>query len=318
MITIFVGDVHQYLADRARLHDSAASLITEKNYKKISAGTWYCSIGDFGDFKKFVHVLRQADEIIYAPPNEWQDVNAQINTEKYLLDLKILEFKNVKNIDNLKWPKLKTFLALADDRKTEDPQLWIAGCSISHGMGVTADQRYGQLIANHQNLSVSFLTCPGSSVMWAADQILRSDIRPGDTVIWGITSFERFCYYIENYYIDNVSKDNQLAHVGRSHYMQNPKFNSIIPLDELSSQNQIYQAITKIYQVLNFCEKIKVKCILAGLLTVLTHYNIIDDRYICLTQEYKFYPRDMTNRDLHPDSAAHQHYASQILKKLNC
>ena len=47
MITVFVGDVHQYLAHCARLHDSFAQLVTEKNYKNIASGTWYCSLGDF-------------------------------------------------------------------------------------------------------------------------------------------------------------------------------------------------------------------------------------------------------------------------------
>ena len=64
MITIFVGDVGQYLADCSQLYDSAAELITKKNYKKLSAGTWYCSIGDFTDENKFIQALRQANEII--------------------------------------------------------------------------------------------------------------------------------------------------------------------------------------------------------------------------------------------------------------
>jgi hypothetical protein len=308
MITVFVGDVHQYLADCARLHNSFAQLVTEKNYKNIASGTWYCSLGDFKDPKKFVTVLRQSNEIIYTPPVEWSCTDTQVETEKYLLDLKILEFKIVKNIDHLIWPKLKTFLELADTRKTPGPQLWIAGCSISHGMGVDPDQRYGQLISNQLNLPVSFLTCPGSSVMWAGDQILRSNICSGDTLVWGITSLERFCYYA----YDRVS------HINISSYTQTPKFNSVVPLNELSSQNQIYQAITKIYQVLNFCNKINVKCVLAGLLTDLEHYNIIDDRYVCLTQEYKSYPMDMKNSDPHPGPDTHRRYADQILKKLNC
>ena len=308
MITMFVGDVYQYLADRAQLHDSSAKLVTEKNYKKISAGTWYCSIGDFKDLKKFIHVLRRADEIIYCPPEEWKDVDAQIGTEKHLLDLKIFEFKNVKNIDHLAWSKLNTLLKLADNRKTQNPQLWVAGCSISHGMGVTADKRYGQLIANHLNLSVSFLTCPGSSIAWAADQILRSDIRPGDTVIWGLTSFERFCYYA----------NDQTDHVNGSYYQQNPRFDSIISLNELSSQNQVYQNIAKIYQVQNFCNKVKINYVLAGLLTDLAHYSIIDDHYISLTQRYQAYPKDMLHLDPHPGPDMHKWYAEQIIKKLNC
>ena len=308
MITVFVGDVHQYLADCAQSHNSFAQLVTEKNYKNLASGTWYCSLGDFKDPKKFVTVLRQSNEIIYTPPVEWSCIDTQIQTEKYLFNLKILEFKIVKNMDHLIWPNLKTFLELTDTRKTPGPQLWIAGCSISHGMGVDPDQRYGQLISDQLNLPVSFLTCPGSSVMWAGDQILRSNICSGDTLVWGITSLERFCYYA----------NERVSHINGSYYTQNPKFNSVVPLDELFSQNQIYQAIIKIHQVLNFCNKINVKCVLAGLLTDLQHYSIIDDCHISFTQQHQFYPKDMLGSDPHPGPDMHKWYAEQILKKLNC
>ena len=307
MITVFVGDVHEYLAVIAQSQDPTAKLVTEKNYKKLAAGTWYCSLGDFQNSKTFVQALQQADEIIYTPPNEWSSTSIQLETEKQLLDLKILNFCKVRNIDNLSWPKLKTFLDLSAVRKIEGPQIWVAGCSISHGMGVPSNQRYGQLVADRLNLPVSFLTCPGSSIAWAGDQLLRSDIRTGDTVIWGLTSLERLCYYSNNY----------VAHVNQSYYTTHPEFDTTVPLSELSSQNQLYQSIVKIHEVINFCDKIHVNYVLAGILTDLSHYTIINDHYISLTEGCPDYPKDMLGTDTHPGPLTHKWYADQILKKLN-
>jgi len=76
------------------------------------------------------------------------------------------------------------------------PTLWIAGCSFAHGHALdNMDHRYGQLIANHYNIEAKFLTEPGSSIGWAHDQIIHSDIKPNDIVIWGVTSLERFSFF---------------------------------------------------------------------------------------------------------------------------
>jgi hypothetical protein len=44
------------------------------------------------------------------------------------------------------------FLNLADSRKTNSYQLWVAGCSFAHGIGIQRDQRFGQLLAEKLNL----------------------------------------------------------------------------------------------------------------------------------------------------------------------
>ena len=88
-------------------------------------------------------------------------------------------------------------LNLVDQRRHDNgPQLWTAGCSFAHGDGLEdINQRYGQLVADHLNLPVSFLTAPGSGIDWAHDQILRSDLREGDAVLWGLTVINRFSFF---------------------------------------------------------------------------------------------------------------------------
>ena len=49
-------------------------------------------------------------------------------------------------------------LTLADQRQDEcATQLWCVGCSITHGVGVNANERSGMLIADYLKLPVSFL-----------------------------------------------------------------------------------------------------------------------------------------------------------------
>ena len=75
MITIFVGDVTDFLAKRAFQYASDAILLTTSNSQSLKSGTYYASMGDFRDYRSFVDTLDQADHIVYAPPNKWSDAD---------------------------------------------------------------------------------------------------------------------------------------------------------------------------------------------------------------------------------------------------
>ena len=79
-------------------------------------------------------------------------------------------------------------LALESGRVSAAPQIWIAGCSIAHGLGILPDQRWGHQAAQELSRPVSWLTRRGSSLEWQSDQIQRADLAAGDWVIWGLTS----------------------------------------------------------------------------------------------------------------------------------
>jgi hypothetical protein len=201
MITIYLGDVSDYLRQQAIESDPSAQLITVENYKNLNPGTYFTSLGDLSNLTMLGKVLQQAGSIVYSPPpGVWSDCffgksQMQTWTEDYL---DVFKFRcNVQNY-KAREPEFDQLLTLADTRKTDSSQLWIAGCSITHGEGVSENTRYGQLLAERLNTKVSFLTRPGSSIAWAADQILRSDIRPGDTVVWGITSHTRLTKFEMN------------------------------------------------------------------------------------------------------------------------
>jgi hypothetical protein len=265
----------------------------------------------------FVHALDQADTLMYCPPTSWSDIKKDYSymqcwTEFYLAYYS--RFKTVLNIEQIWSKETSTMLALADNRKTDSIQIWNAGCSISHGVGIELYQRYGKLISNKLNLPISFLTHSGSSISWAADQILRSDIRANDLVIWGLTSHTRFPYYGEH----------KINHILSNTYTENPKFNKIIPIDQLDTPNMIYNAITKIFQVVQYCKKINAQLIIGGLLVdeeFIKFTNIIPN-YITLCRKYgingndQFYD-DLGLDNLHPGPVAHQYFADEILKLYN-
>ena len=306
LITVYVGDTTDYLATVAKLSDSTAKLITSSNYKQLVPGTYYVSIGDLNTLVELGAVFRQADVIIYAAPTKWSHQKLKLWTEDYLTvfadKVQGFEFPYAQDKD--------TILNLVTSRQGDQPQLWVAGCSISYGLGIDDQQRYGQLLANTLSLPVSFLARTGASIAWAADQILRSDIRPGDTVVWGLTSVERFTYF----------KNNQLAHVNIGYYEANPKFRYQVDISFLDSQQLIYQAVTEIHKVINFCEKLGVKLILAQLfgrgLEKYMHGNFY---YIMLADQFG---RDPNNNDWdkgtdnrHPGVNMHQWYHDQIIKR---
>lgn len=313
---MLVGDVGSYLADAAKELDSTATLITQDNCTNIGAGTYYISLGDFKHLNKFIDTLAQAGTLIYQPPSKWSDVDdlgfsyMQEWTEFYLMFYQ--NRAEVLEINTLTPPDAVRMLDLADSRRGNDPQLWSVGCSITHGIGVEPEQRYGQLIADAINMPVSFLSATGSSIEWAADQILRSDIRANDIVVWGVTSYNRFPYY-----------HTELSHVNTSYYQLHPKFNSVIDLDRLDEPNMQYRALTRIAEVVNFCEKIGAKIVIAGVL--------VDASFIRYVYKFPNYIQllgntgqnksemfiDLGTDNDHPGPATHKYYAEHIINKIN-
>lgn len=313
MITIYLGDITDYLRQQAVMSDSDAQLITEGNYKNLESGTYFTSLGDLTNLAMLGNVLQQADRIVYSPPpDKWSDSlfgksQMQTLTEDYL---NIFRFRcKVENYTNVREPEFDQILTLADTRKTDSSQLWIAGCSISKGDGVDTRTRYGQLLADRLNISASFLTRSGSSIAWAADQILRSDIRPGDLVIWGITSHTRLTTF----------HMNEIRVFALHSKVSKPLPSSIV--EYLVSDQALYHSVISVHQVINFCTKINAKLILANLLDQ-SVINYIQD-FPNLIMLAGIWGRDSSDSfidigsDLkHPGIKTHAFYADQIYQKI--
>ena len=311
-IVILVGDVGEYLAVLAKQLDPLAELITSTDSINPLPGVYYTSLGDFNCLQDFVKLLEQADTLIYSPPDEWSDVKSNFSYMECWTEFYLRYFRDRKEVLELPRTDFGNFLNLADHRRSDSAQLWSVGCSITHGVGVDTNERYGQLIADQLGLPVSFLSDQGSSIEWAADQILRSDIRSGDIIIWGITSHNRFPYY-----------DTELVHVNTSYYQQNPKFNQVINIDRLDHPDLLYRSITRIAEIVNVCRKLNVTLIIAGVL--------VDKNFIKYAGEFPNYLQlfggfgheeselfiDLGTDHNHPGPLTHKWYADELIKYIH-
>jgi hypothetical protein len=328
-IKIYVGDVNEELAVAAQTDNPSAFLIDHHNYREFLSNSHnsdivaYTSLGDLPkDLKVFFDILTRASEIVYLPPDQWSDhatldhldpeKSIQGLTENILLQISDqVPVKNIELCCLIHDPD-----PLVASRVTNRPQLWSAGCSFTHGSGITANQRYGQLLSDELGIPCSFLTKPGSSLSWAAGQILRSDIRPKDVVVWGLTTPDRVTY-IHN---------KKILPINVSTYLDNPAVERILPMSVLFNENTFYQNCYAVEQVINFCQKNQANLILFGVLisNSFLRYAKLKNNFYRFPHKLSFSDNSINNRiyadlgsdNLHPGPIQHQHYKNFLLRIL--
>lgn len=210
----------------------------------------------------------------------------------------------------------KNFLGLKDVRKTNDPQLWVAGCSFADGSALTdKNQRWGQVLAKYLSCPVSFLTKGGSSIDWAADQILRADLRPGDTLVWALTGVNRVTWF--------DSEGNTLLvgpglvagaqyHTGVTLNNREKEFYT----DLLNNDALVYLSMRYVMQVVSYCKNKNVRLILAfhSELSLLAHSKkMLDflktfDCFVELTSQSQGHPEISSKEKSFADLFKHRKY----------
>lgn len=315
-ITLFVGDCNESLCQTAKQFDSEAVLIDQSNFTNFtnstSGFTGYTSLADLPkDLSVFYDLLNCADEIVYCPPNSWSDqktVNLEDPTNSIQGLTEYYLYVTSKNKNNVVGLDLSNFdstpyINLKTDRPSNDRSLWVVGCSTTAGIGVDDNERYGVLLSKRLNLPVSFLADPGSSINWAADQILRSDIQEQDIVVWGLTSEDRMSFW-------NPST-NKLMHVhSHSKDVEQLKLSYKTINQLLVHETNLLSAIQKIYEVSNFCNKIKAKLLIFNIHssnTLNLHLNNVKEFLVYLSTSNKYI--DVGNDNRHPGPKQHQAYA---------
>lgn len=312
-IHIFVGDCDDGLALASRSFDPNAFLIDHRAYYKIINSDFnhgFVAYTSLADLPKITEtdsplwtLLQLADHITYHPPAVWSDHStvfdhwsAQRMTEFLLSEIQ-RQKNNVEGL-NLDHYVSTEWLPVVADRLCHGRQLWVTGCSISHGMGVMPDQRYGHLLSHHLQRPVSFLTQSGSSISWAADQLLRADIRAGDIVVWGITSEYRHTNLI-NGIIKHQPFWNREVSDSRS---------------ERDLEKFFYLGLIAVHQVRNHLDKIGARLVL---LPLLCSENIKLRLLHCA--EYCAVPYaenfiDLGTDHKHPGAQQHMAYADLVME----
>lgn len=313
---IIVGDVSPYLRDYALSQDKSAYLVDSSNVDLTHRGTVFVSIGDLANLGQFYYLLSRASKITYCPPIKWSD--NRNSSSKYsmawLSEHYIRIVSNIFFIETVNLPPASIELPEpVDQRKTDRPQLWAVGCSTTYGIGVDNNQRWANLLCNKLNLEMSLLALPGASNPWMADQILRSDIRKGDLVVVGVGTYGR----------QTLFKNNKIINFVVSSFKYFPELIDDITPYQLESDTRLYESISALYQIQNFCNKAEATLILIGI-----HANVElsamlskEDNFIMLHgihgTNFNDGWLDIGNDGFHPGPKMHQLYTELIVDKLN-
>ena len=168
-------------------------------------------------------------------------------------------------------------------------------------------QTYGYLLSQKLNLPISTLATPGSSISWAADQILRSDIQENDIVVWGLTSENRLTFWDE----DTKSVSHLLPNIPNNH-----KLNTDLPKSLLEKllvhKTNFFTSVQRIFEVVNFCKKTKAKLLMFNI-----HSSHLLNISLCNTKEF-FYlcPRTLHLRRYRNRQPTPWSYTTQTLRRL--
>lgn len=310
---LYVGDVTEYLADFVKQNEPDAFLVADKNFT-LNATCVYTSLGDLC-LKNFIQILTNSSEIFYVAPKKWSDKKSATDeysqawiTEKYLHYVKNKKLGKVYGLPEYK----PDYVHDQIKRQNANPQIWVAGCSTSAGVGVEKNEMYSHLISQHLNMPVTNLAVSGSSNLYQAQLLCQSDIQPEDIVVFGLTNKARLRYII----------DGNQKNINPNFYNTYPDVNKIVPLDYFDSEQRVFESITAIQMVQNFCKQIKAKLVLIGLhleidvSSLISYYNnyimVHGTNGLNLADNFL----DLGNDGSHPGPLTHQHYAKLILEKL--
>jgi hypothetical protein len=282
MFDLYIGDTSEYLGIHAQQIDSAAQLITQENFRSFLENpttSGYTSLGDFTNFTDFVNLCFSAKSIVYHPPNQWSDIKYSTNKKpsewglQQWTEYAVGHVSRTVPVIGLPIPSKYQFLQnslLLDQRRSHERQIWTAGCSVTNGVGVEKDQTFGHIIHQQTGLPISDLSIIGASIPFAADQILRSDLKPNDIVLWGITTWNRYSY-ANNGTVHRIYASVDTGKVS-DNIDQQFKF-----IDELDSVNTIYHDLIAIKQVHNVCQLLNVKLLMLGVILDFDNYHRLID-----------------------------------------
>jgi hypothetical protein len=324
---LLVGTADEYLVNIANTYSTDAVLITESNWNELAHNlptVGYTGSEEFIDKIILLNVLLSATKILYHPKPISTDFDIWFPTHstRGLLERQLILVNQTIPVINLELhllgkqtvnKHLTEFLKLTDIRKTNTnkKQLWVAGGSDAHGMGVEKTDRFMNLISDKFNLPLNDLSIPGGAISRLADQILRSNIQKDDIVILSLTPKERKEWWFEDN-IHNITIES---------YSRYSWLKKVIPERALVDvENSHYQSLTHIHQVINFCQKVKAKLLIFGItgdpadvLYLRTLPNFYQ-YYSSVTQNERFV--DYAVDDAHPGPQQHRLYADTIIEQL--
>jgi hypothetical protein len=291
---LYVGDVN---TDNTQLPNNPV-LITQDNLHGKLPDYAFTTLGDIGSVENLYYIMGKAHDIIFSPPKVWSDGKT--------IDSRYSAAWITKHYIDIINKKITNNNPVIDTRKSEKKHLFVAGCSTANGSSLTDKrQRYAQLLSDYYNLPLVSLTKGGTSIEWASDQILRSNITSGDLVVWGLTNNARYMSFVEQQVIHWTSKN------------ATGEFSKVLVDDNLLEKN-----ILRIERVVNFCEGVGAKLIIFS-----CHCDIDVSSRISYLDNFLFLHGtngtdwdssflDFGSDGVHPGPLTHKFYADKIILHL--
>ena len=180
MIEVTLSSPHYLAAD-----DSI--LLTDSNFKQYlgDSRAFHTSLADISA-SNLLKIAKVGCKFIFV--NDGSDNNAELFEKTKIFLNSIYDTHTVIGYTR---PGPMTFAEQSIVR-AGCPTLWVFGCSLSAGVGVSNDDLYSTKLGNSLNMPVTTVAKGGSSTRWSLRQLLHADILPGDIVIWQLTTLERF------------------------------------------------------------------------------------------------------------------------------
>jgi len=320
-LIILVGDNTRYLADRAHEIDTDAYLVEYSNLEHNHHGVVYTSIADVG-VEGLTNLLFKATKIIYSPPVDdvWSD-GATVYDRYSMAQTSYIYCKIISTLQQSKFEidKVPVLDApIIQPRASRGSNLWIAGCSTTAGVAVEPDEVYWKSIGDKLNIPAINLSCPGSSLQWQSDQLLRADLKKGDKVIWGLTYTSRLPWY---------KTGDVVQHLGIRFFdikkKEAKKLKGIVSQKTAENFHWHHVGVRSIRQVENFCKKLGVELLLVGIhvdieissvLCSQSNFLMIDEQ--CGTKHDSYFLDYGTDGE-HPGPLTHQMYSEKILNRIH-
>lgn len=166
------------------------SILLDNINTKLTSTEYHTTLADL-TIHELLSIVHYFDSIEYIDNNFIKDEEITIDT------LNFLSYVNTMHVNNFLGDEVLSFAEHSDINSSYSKStLWVYGCSHSHGTGLNHNSKpYGNHLAEGLNLPLKLITKPGSSTHWSLRQLINSNLKKDDIVVWQITSPYRLSFF---------------------------------------------------------------------------------------------------------------------------